>query len=110
VFSNPQTPAAQKFVSTVVRAVPEADELAVLRDRHPGRIVTLSFSDGSASQSEVFLEFARNGVSFELIYGGINDIQGRTFGHLTLSLTGDPAAVSAAIASVSSTITVTEVN
>ena len=110
VFSNPQTPAAQKFVSTVVRAVPEADELAVLRDRHPGRIVTLSFSDGSASQSEVFLEFARNGVSFELIYGGINDIQGRTFGYLTLSLTGDPAAVSAAIASVSSTITVTEVN
>jgi len=110
VFSNPQTPAAQKFVSTVVRAVPEADELAVLRERHPGRIVTLSFSDGSASQSEVFLEFARNGVSFELIYGGINDIQGRTFGHLTLSLTGEAAAISTAIALVSSTITVTEVN
>ena len=110
VFSNPQTDATKRFVSTVVRAVPADDDLAALRVRHPGRIVTLSFNDGNVSQSAVFVELAEQRVGFELIYGGITDIQGRTFGHLTLSLTGDPAAVSAAIASVSSTITVTEVN
>jgi D-methionine transport system ATP-binding protein len=110
VFSAPQTAAAQKFVSTVVRAVPEADELGVLRARHPGRIVTLSFSDGSASQSEIFVEFGRQGVRFELIYGGINDIQGRTFGHLTLSLGGEPAAIDASLAAIRSLVTVTEVH
>jgi D-methionine transport system ATP-binding protein len=110
VFSSPQTPAAQKFVATVVRAVPESDELGVLRARHPGRIVTLSISDGSASQSEIFFEFGRRNVRFELIYGGINDIQGRTFGHLTLSLGGEPADIDGALAAIRSLVTVTEVH
>ncbi|HEV7948830.1 MAG TPA: methionine ABC transporter ATP-binding protein [Glaciihabitans sp.] len=110
VFSAPQSSAAQKFVATVVRAVPEADELQVLRDRHPGKIVTLSFIDGSITQSTVFDEFSRHQVAFELIYGGINDIQGRTFGHLTLALTGEATAIERALAAVHNRVTVTEVN
>ena len=109
VFSKPQTAASKRFVSTVVRAVPEADELAVLRQKHPGRIVTLSFADGNVSQSSVFLELGRRAIGFELIYGGINDIQGRTFGHLTLALTGADEAVDAALASIAGLVTVTEV-
>jgi len=110
IFSDPQTAASKRFVSTVVRAVPENDELAVLTAKHPGRIVTLSFADGNVSQSAVFLEFGRKSVGFELIYGGINDIQGRTFGHLTLALTGLPADIDAALAVVATSVTVTEVN
>jgi len=109
VFSNPQTEATKRFVSTVVRAVPADDDLAALRLRHPGRIVTLSFSDGNVSQSAVFVQLAEQKVGFELIYGGITDIQGRTFGHLTLALTGDDAHITAALASISSIVTVTEV-
>ena len=109
VFSRPQTAASKRFVSTVVRAVPEPDELAVLRAKHPGRIVTLSFTDGNVSQSSVFLEFGERGVGFELIYGGINDIQGRTFGHLTLALTGADDVIDATLASVASRVDVTEV-
>lgn len=109
VFSSPQTDASKRFVSTVVRAVPEADELALLRGRHPGRIVTLSFRDGNVSQSSVFLEFGKRDVAFELIYGGINDIQGRTFGHLTLALTGADDVIDAALATIESRVTVSEV-
>ncbi|TBN58402.1 methionine ABC transporter ATP-binding protein [Glaciihabitans arcticus] len=109
VFSDPQTPASKRFVSTVVRAVPEADELAVLRAKHPGRIVTLSFADGNVSQAAVFLEFGRKGVGFELIYGGINDVQGRTFGHLTLALTGEDSTIDAALEIVRNSVVVTEV-
>jgi len=109
VFSRPQTAASKRFVSTVVRAVPEPDELAVLRAKHPGRIVTLSFTDGNVSQSSVFLEFGERGVGFELIYGGINDIQGRTFGHLTLALTGADEVIDATLASVAARVDVTEV-
>jgi D-methionine transport system ATP-binding protein len=109
VFSDPQTEATKKFVSTVVRAVPADDDLAALRERHPGRIVTLSFSDGNVSQSAVFVELAQQKVGFELIYGGITDIQGRTFGHLTLALTGTPGAIESALLSIQSIVTVTEV-
>lgn len=110
IFSNPQTDATKKFVSTVVRAVPEDEELRLLREKHPGRIVTLSFSDGNVSQSEVFLELGRRGIAFALIYGGINDIQGRTFGHLTLSLSGHDEAIDPALAAIASLVTVTEVS
>jgi D-methionine transport system ATP-binding protein len=109
VFSDPQTEASRRFVSTVVKAVPEAEELLLLRARHPGRIVTLSFRDGNVSQSSVFLELGRRNVGFELIYGGINDIQGRTFGHLTLALTAPDDVVDAALEAIAALVIVSEV-
>jgi D-methionine transport system ATP-binding protein len=108
VFSQPTEASSQRFVSTVVRGVPTDAELAALRQRHPGRIVTLSFRDGNTSQSAVFLSLAQAGVAFELIYGGINDIRGRVFGHLTLALTGDDGDVDRVLASISTQVDITE--
>jgi D-methionine transport system ATP-binding protein len=108
VFSRPTEASSQRFVSTVVRGVPTDAELVGLRQRHPGRIVTLSFRDGNTSQGAVFLALAQAGVAFELIYGGINDIRGRVFGHLTLALTGDDEDVDGVLAAVSTQVLVTE--
>jgi D-methionine transport system ATP-binding protein len=110
VFSDPQNPSSQRFVSTVVKGIPSPAELDVLRERHEGRIVTISFRDGDASQASVFLELANAGLEFELVYGGINDIQGRAFGHLTLAIRGADAAVDAVLAEISSRVDVTEVS
>ncbi len=109
VFSNPQNPSSQRFVATVVKGIPSPAELAVLRERHEGRIATISFRDGDASQAAVFLELAKAGVEFELVYGGINDIQGRAFGHLTLALRGPDAAIDAVLATIAERVDVTEV-
>jgi D-methionine transport system ATP-binding protein len=108
VFSSPREVSSQRFVSTVVRGVPSPGELKTLRQRHTGRIVTFSFRDGDASQGAVFVELARAGVEFELIYGGINDVRGRAFGHLTLALNGAPDAVDAALTVISRSVEVTE--
>jgi len=108
VFSAPQNPASGRFVATVVKGVPSPAELAVLRERHEGRIVTISFRDADASQAQVFLELASAGLDFELVYGGINDIQGRAFGHLTLAIRGADAAIDAALASIGARVEVTE--
>ncbi|WP_374947978.1 methionine ABC transporter ATP-binding protein [Agreia sp.] len=108
VFSRPTEASSQRFVSTVVRGVPSVAELVALRQRHPGRIVTLSFRDGNTSQSAVFVSLAQAGVAFELIYGGINDIRGRVFGHLTLALTGDGDAIDRALSTISARVDVTE--
>jgi len=109
IFSAPQAEATRRFVSTIVTSVPDGDALAALRLRHPGRIVTFSFSDGSTSQSSVFLTLGGAGVAFELVYGGINEVQARTFGHLTLALTGDDAAIDAALVRIADVADVTEV-
>ena len=102
LFSAPQAAATAKFVSTVVKAVPQPGEIAGLRLRHPGRLVTLSFvgtaTGKTVPHSAVFRIFADHGVDFEVVYGGITEVQGNTFGHLTVSVSG--ARVDAALAQV----------
>ncbi|MCU1560918.1 methionine ABC transporter ATP-binding protein [Mycetocola sp.] len=110
VFSNPQNAASARFVQTVVQGIPTAAEVDALRARHAGRIVTFSFRDGDSSQAQVFLDLAEAGVGFELVYGGINDIRGRAFGHLTLALTGPNAAIDGVLARISQRSLVTEAN
>ncbi len=109
VFARPSHPATQRFVRTLVDDVPDARAVAHLRARHTGRLVTLSFRDDAVSQSQVFAELVRQGVEFELIFGGIEDVQGRAFGHLTLELRGDDEAVEAALREVRELVPVTDV-
>src|SRR5690606_39417316 len=41
VFSAPRADAAQRFVGTALHVPPSRDTLARLRERHPGRLVTV---------------------------------------------------------------------
>lgn len=97
ILSAPQHEATQRFVASIIDEAPVGVHLQTLRQRHPGRIVTFTIRDGDATQSDVFAALAGQGVRFEVIHGGINDIRGRVFGHLTLALTGEVDAVQRAI-------------
>jgi D-methionine transport system ATP-binding protein len=97
VLSAPQHAATRRFVASIIEDVPAGDQLRTLRDRHPGRIVTFTVREGDVTQADVFAALSAHGVRFELIHGGINDIAGRVFGHLTLALTGEADAVQRAI-------------
>jgi D-methionine transport system ATP-binding protein len=108
VFSRPQNPASQRFVGTVIKGLPSPAEAAALRERHAGRLVTFSFRDGDSSQSQVLLDLAQAGLEFELVYGGINDIRGRAFGHLTLAIRGADAAIDEALRGIRQHAEVTE--
>ncbi len=108
ILSAPRHAATRRFVSSIIDEVPQGAKLAALRDRHPGRIVTFTVRDGDAHQSEIFATLAGHGVRFELVHGGINDIGGRVFGHLTLSVSGDPEAVDRAIAAAGAHTTLIE--
>jgi len=107
VFSAPQHPASQRFVGTVVKGVPSPAERAVLQERHRGELVTFSFRDGSSSQAQIFLDLAAAGLEFELVFGGINDIRGRAFGHLTLAIRGSDAALEQALVRIGERVDVT---
>ncbi|MFD5226796.1 methionine ABC transporter ATP-binding protein [Microbacterium sp. NPDC058342] len=110
VFSAPQHPASQRFVSTVVKGIPSPAERVVLRERHTGRLVTFSFRDGGPSQAQLFVDLAEAGLEFELVYGGINDIRGRAFGHLTLAIRGDDAVIDEALARIGRQVDVTDID
>ncbi|MBN7794150.1 methionine ABC transporter ATP-binding protein [Microbacterium esteraromaticum] len=109
VFSDPQNPASQRFVGTVIKGIPSPAEAASLRERHDGRLVTFSFRDGDSSQAQVFVDLAQAGLDFELVYGGINDIRGRAFGHLTLAIRGADAVIDATLTRIGAHATVTEI-
>ncbi|QIX27829.1 methionine ABC transporter ATP-binding protein [Nocardioides sp. JQ2195] len=109
LFADPQHPATKRFVSTLVEQGPPEHTRERLRQRHEGRFVTLSLRDESVTPSDVFAQFIERGVRFELIHGGVEDVNGRTFGHLTLALTGDEARVDEAVAAVSAMVETTEV-
>ncbi len=101
VLSAPQQPATRRFVASIIEDVPVGEQLCTLHARHPGRIVTFTIREGDVTQADVFAALSSHGVRFELVHGGINDIGGRVFGHLTLALTGDADAVQQAIQAAS---------
>ncbi|WP_210649941.1 methionine ABC transporter ATP-binding protein [Nocardioides sp. SYSU D00065] len=108
VLSDPQQPVTRRFVATIVDDEPDAEALAALHARHTGRFVKLAFRGDEVRQSDVFAELLGHGVRFELVYGGIEEVQGETFGNLTLALDGEPRAVDSAVAAVGALVPTTE--
>ncbi|HWJ09196.1 MAG TPA: methionine ABC transporter ATP-binding protein [Nocardioides sp.] len=110
VFADPQHPVTRRFVGTVVDDLPPAAVVAALREHHPGdRLVRLAFRDPAVRQSDAFAALLRHDVSFELVFGGIEEVQGSSFGNLTLALSGEDAAIDAALAEIGTTVPWTEV-
>jgi ABC-type metal ion transport system, ATPase component len=106
VFSNPQTATSQRFVGTVLRNQPGEADVERLRGKHAGRIVSARIHDDGRLGAVLSDAVGRHGVRFEIVYGGISALQGRSFGSLTLELLGEPEAVDALVAELR---TVTEV-
>ncbi len=92
IFSNPQTSTARKFVSTVQHTEPNAEELAHLRQTHAGRLFTVEITPDS-HVGTILSDGAVAGVRFEVVHGGISTLQEKSFGSLTVELTGDDDAV-----------------
>lgn len=100
VFADPQSPVTARFVSTALPTEPEPEHLLALRERHRGRLITLTFRDGDVDQPVVFRTLAERGVGVSIVHGGVTDIGGRSFGKLTLELIGDDLQVEHAVAAL----------
>lgn len=108
VFSEPKHPATRRFVSTVVQGVPNPFEVEELRRRHPGaRIATVSVRPEHGEQGEILRRFHEAGTDVQLVFGGLNEIRGRSFGHLTFAVTGPEDRTDAALRSVGEVANVT---
>ena len=109
IFAHPTAETTRKFVSSVMRTVPQADELVTLRRDHPGRMVLVDVTDQNRI-GEVLSAAARDGLRFEIAFGGISILQSHTFGTLTLSLDGPEDTVTRAVDALRTVTTVQEVS
>jgi D-methionine transport system ATP-binding protein len=100
VFSNPQAETTRRFVATALPTEPDQHHLAELRQKHRGRLISVTFRDGGVDQPLVFRTLADRGVGVNIVHGGITDVGGRSFGRLTIELIGDDVRVEHAIAAL----------
>jgi D-methionine transport system ATP-binding protein len=98
VFSAPREAVTRRFVSTALKDRPSTAVLGRLRERHPGRIVTVGVDDVSGSSASVTHVLREHGVDGTIVFGGITEVAERPYGSLTLELVGDDAAVRSAVA------------
>lgn len=108
VFSNPRTAVARRFVSSVLHHVPSAATLRGIRTVHRGRLVQLHVENRETDDPFLSRVARRHGVDFNIVYGGVSELQGRLFGSLTVELLGAPGDVDAAIAELRATTPVVE--
>ncbi|MGV9818135.1 methionine ABC transporter ATP-binding protein [Nocardia xishanensis] len=96
VFATPQAAPTKSFVGTVLHNRPDPGELAELRERHGGTLVTVDVDDDRGLGDALALA-AHAGVRFEVVYGGVGTLQDKTFGSVTLALHGPDDAVAKVI-------------
>ncbi len=107
VFSNPQTTVAQRFVATALRNTPDMVEEEDLLS-HEGRLFTIDLTEDSGFFA-ASATAADNGVSINVVHGGVTTLQRQSFGKITVRLTGNPAAIEEFHRSLTRTTTIKEI-
>lgn len=109
VFSAPQTVTAQRFVGTAVKSLPVGEEAAELKKRHRGYLINIEITEGNNGIGKVLSYLGSRKVSFNIVQGGLETLQGKSYGNLTLELLGDVTSLDAVIAELKTVTRVQEV-
>lgn len=109
VFSNPQTATAQRFVGTTVKTAPVGAEAAELKKRHRGYLINIEVTEGNQGIGRVLSYLGTRNVSFNIVQGGLETLQGKSYGNLTLELIGDVTSLDAVVAELKTVTSVQEV-
>lgn len=109
VFSNPQTEVAQRFVATTVKQSPTGDAASALRKTHKGYLVNVEIVEGNQELGKILAYLGSRNVRFNIVHGGIETLQGKAYGTLTLELLGDVTSIDAVVAELKTVTRVQEV-
>lgn len=109
VFSNPQTEVAQRFVATTVKQSPTGDAAAALRKTHKGYLVNVEIVEGNQELGKILAYLGSRNVRFNIVHGGIETLQGKAYGTLTLELLGDVTSIDAVVGELKTVTRVQEV-
>ena len=109
VFSSPQTEVAKLFVATTVKQVPTGEDAAELRKNHKGYLVNVEIIEGNQKLGKVLSYLSERRVRFNIVQGGIETLQGKAYGTLTLELLGEVTSIDAVVAELKTVTRVKEV-
>ncbi|VTR78793.1 methionine ABC transporter ATP-binding protein [Cellulomonas hominis] len=99
VFAEPEQPITRRFIGAALHDRPRPDVVARLRERHPGRIVTIAVRESKATEGVVITERLRTyGIDGHVVFGGITEVNSRPLGSLTFALVGPDDAIDAFVA------------
>lgn len=97
LFAQPEQAVTRRFIGTALHDRPRPDVIARLRERHPGRIVTVGVQE-TAGHAPLTEAFRARKVDGSVVYGGITEVGSRPLGSLTFELTGADADVESLLA------------
>ncbi|MDQ1130513.1 methionine ABC transporter ATP-binding protein [Microbacterium sp. SORGH_AS_0888] len=98
VFAHPQHPTTRRFVGSVLHHLPGADTIERIRAVHTGRLVQLHVENRASNDPFLSRVARRHDIDLNIVYGGVDELQSRLFGSLTVELLGTEENVDRAIA------------
>ncbi|WP_213422546.1 methionine ABC transporter ATP-binding protein [Bhargavaea massiliensis] len=110
VFTNPGHETTRRFIRSVQQDLPSPGVLAEWRATGGGKLYRLLFKGAIANEPVLSKVTAKHGVTFNIVYGSVRELQERLFGNLIVSFLGEPAKVAAAIEEIATLTDIGEVN
>jgi D-methionine transport system ATP-binding protein len=109
VFTDPRHETTRRFIHSVQQDLPSPGVLAEWRAAGGGKLYRLLFKGPIANEPVLSKVTAKHGVTFNIVYGSVRELQERLFGNLIVSFLGEPAAVTAAIEEIATLTDIEEV-
>ncbi|MDR6199368.1 D-methionine transport system ATP-binding protein [Microbacterium sp. SORGH_AS428] len=110
VFAHPQHPTSRRFVSSVLHHLPSAETVRRIRTVHTGRLVQLHIENRESNDPFLSRISRAHDVDVNVVYGGVDELQARLFGSLTVELLGTDENVARALADLRDAAVITELN
>lgn len=89
VFAHAEQPITRRFIGAALHDRPRPDVVERLRQRHPGRLVTVAVRETPGEPGVSVTErLHAHGVDGTVVFGGITEVGSRPLGSLTFALTG----------------------
>jgi D-methionine transport system ATP-binding protein len=108
VFAHPQHPTSRRFVSSVLHHLPSAETVRRIRTVHTGRLVQLHIENRESNDPFLSRISRAHDVDVNVVYGGVDELQARLFGSLTVELLGTDENVDRALTDLRDAAQVTE--
>ena len=109
IFSSPTDATTKRFVSSVLHHFPSGNAVDRIRAVHRGRLVQLHVDNRESNDPFLSRVAREHNVDFNIVYGGVSELESRLFGNITLELLGTDSDVDAAIRDLALSTPVTEV-
>ncbi|WP_424236987.1 methionine ABC transporter ATP-binding protein [Bhargavaea ginsengi] len=109
VFTDPQHATTKRFIRSVQQDLPSPNVLAEWRESGGGSLYRLQFKGPVANEPVLSTVTAKHGITFNIVYGSVRELEERLFGNLIVSFLGDPADIEAAIKEIAMLTDIEEV-